>query len=194
MFGRKDRELLGDIVERLRGLGHDAELMRTVLIVKEPNSVAAAESYDGLRKQIVAGAAERRSHLNQLVSMDVAVNRATSLDDMRVMVADWMRQAGVVALYDVPNGARVEDLYEDLDHAGFAQAQAIEVVEPAYVDAHTGALMRMGRARAGAQQTTRAVEPPKDVRAEENPPPVVESAADPEQAEVSTQPDRRLES
>lgn len=155
MFGRHNRELLDDIVERLRGLEHDAELMRTVLIVKEPTSVAAAESYDGLRKQIVAGAAERRSHLNQLVAMSVALGRASSLEDLRVMVGDWMQQAGVVAVSDVPSGSRVEDLYEDLNGSGLARAETVEVVEPAYVDAHTGALLRLGRARAA----TRAVEP-----------------------------------
>src|SRR4051794_25254287 len=111
MFRRQDREQLDDIVDRLRGLEHDAELMRTVLIVKEPTSVAAAESYEGLRKQIVAGAAERRSHLNQLVAMSVAVGRARSLDDLGVMVSEWMQQAGVIEVSDVPTGARAQDLF-----------------------------------------------------------------------------------
>ena len=76
-LSRNDRGLLLDLADRVKALQHEADLMRTVLIVKEPNTVQAAQAYDGLRKQIGASAAERRSHLNQLVGMSVAVSRAT---------------------------------------------------------------------------------------------------------------------
>ena len=75
-------DLLVDLQERIKGLEQQAELIKTVLIVKEPNTVQASQAYDGLRKQVVAAAAERRSHLAQLVAMSVAVSRATAVSDL----------------------------------------------------------------------------------------------------------------
>ena len=98
---REEREALLEIRERVIGLEHEAELMRTVLIVKEPQTVVAAKSYDGLRKQVMASAAERRSHLNQLVSMAVAVRSdppvgGRVLADASIdRLADQVRMSGV---------------------------------------------------------------------------------------------------
>ncbi len=137
--------VLNELLERVKGLEHEAEMMRTVLIVKEPGTVQAAQSYDGLRKQILAGAAERRSHLSQLVAMQVALSRATSLDDLRPQVLEWLEQAGVGEVREVPSDSEPRDLFEDLDGRGLGGS--IEIVEPAYFDLQTGALLRLGRAR-----------------------------------------------
>jgi hypothetical protein len=146
---RRTLEILEDIVQRLGRLEHEAELMRTILIVKEPNTPLAAEAYEGLRRQVVAAAAERRSHLVQLAAMATALGRATSVDDIAPQVREWMTQAGVAELVEVPASARPQDLFEDLDGTGLAGAAAgeVEVVEPAYLDASTGAVLRLGRAR-----------------------------------------------
>jgi hypothetical protein len=136
-----------EIADRLLRLEHEAELLRTVFVVKEPNTSIAAEAYEGLRRQVAAAAAERRSHLVQLAAMASAVGRATSVDDLRPQVREWMAQADVTELNGVPPGAHVQDLFEDLGGEGLAGADAIEVVEPAYVDAKTGAVVRLGRAR-----------------------------------------------
>lgn len=138
-------EILQDIQDRIKGLEQQAELIKTVLIVKEPNTVHASEAFEGLRKQVVAAAAERRSHLAQLVAMAVAVSRATSVADLVPQVREWLDQAGIVALIDVPPGSDVSHVFEDLDGEGLAGH--IEVVEPAYVDAQTGSVIRLGRAR-----------------------------------------------
>jgi hypothetical protein len=143
----KTRQLLQEIVERLNRLEHEAELLRTVFIVKEPNTGLAAEAYDGLRKQVAASAAERRSHLAQLASMAVAVRRASSVEDVRPQVQEWMAQAGVVELTTTPHGNHPQDLFEDLEGSGFSDGQSIEVIEPAYVDRQTGVVLRLGRAR-----------------------------------------------
>lgn len=139
--------ILQELAERLARLEHEAELFRTVLIVKEPTTVHAANAFDGLRKQVVAAAAERRSHLAQLAAMAIALRRATSLEDLVPQVQEWMSQAGVTELSAVPRGSEPQDLFEDVAGSGLAGAAELEVVEPAYVDVNTGAVLRLGRAQ-----------------------------------------------
>lgn len=149
-MSRRSTRLLQDIAERLVRLEHKADLMHTVLIVKEPNTPLAAEAYEGLRKQVVAAAAERRSHLAQVVAMAVAARRATTVSDLEAQVREWMAQAGIEEVNAVPHGAHPQDLFEDLDREGLAGVVAFDVVEPAYVDTHTGVVIRLGRARRSA--------------------------------------------
>lgn len=144
----KADELLLDLQQRIKGLEHQAELIKTVLIVKEPNTVQAAQSYEGLRKLVVASAAERRSHLTQLVAMSVAVSRATSVADLVPQVQEWMEQAGVAALAELPAGHEASHLFEDV--AGLGLDGPMEIVEPAYVDIQTGSVLRLGRAQRAA--------------------------------------------
>jgi hypothetical protein len=145
-------ELLGDVRDRLTQLEHDADLIKTVLIVKEPTSSLAADAYDGLRKQVIVAAGERRAHLSQLAQMDAALARGGSVEDARRLVRDWMQQAGVVAVAQAPDGTPVSDLFEVLTSNGVADGQSVEVVEPAYLDGATGAVLRLGRARPVALQ------------------------------------------
>ncbi len=152
-------ELLEDLQERIKGLEHQAELIKTVLIVKEPNTVQSAQSYDGLRKQVVAGAAERRSHLLQLVSMAVAVSRAKSVDDLVPQLQEWMDQAGVIGLASVPSSADPSHIFEDIGDAGLDGP--IEVIEPAYLDQQTGAVLRLGRARKAQRSAVLAPAAPR---------------------------------
>lgn len=138
---------------------HQAELIKTVLIVKEPNTVQSAQSYDGLRKQVVAAAAERRSHLQQLVSMAVAVSRAKSVDDLVPQVREWMDQAGVVTLASVPPTADPSHLFEDIGDAGLDGP--IAVIEPAYIDQQTNTVLRLGRARKAERAAPPAASAPR---------------------------------
>lgn len=167
-------DILQDLQDRIKGLEQQAELIKTVLIVKEPNTVHASEAYEGLRKQVVAAAAERRSHLAQLVAMSVAVSRATSVADLVPQVREWLDQAGVVALVDVPPGSDISHVFEDVGGEGLAGP--IEVVEPAYVDAQTSSVIRLGRARQ-AQAVASSVGPAPSSPAEDS---VVEDSQDQE--------------
>lgn len=153
---------LNDIVERLDRLDRENELMRTVLIVKEPETIQSANAYEGLRKQVIAAVAERRSHLGQLASMAVALQRAGSIDDLVPQVEEWLNQAGVVRMSSVPEGARAQDFFEDLDGVGIEGGQEIEIVEPAYVDQQTGIVLRLGRSRRARSDQT----PPVTVTSE----------------------------
>jgi len=158
-------DILQDLQDRIKGLEQQAELIKTVLIVKEPNTVHASEAFEGLRKQVVAAAAERRSHLAQLVAMSVAVSRATSVADLVPQVREWLDQAGIVALVDVPPGSDVSHVFEDVGGEGLAGP--IEVVEPAYVDAQTSSVIRLGRARR-AEAVASSVTPASSSAAEDS--------------------------
>lgn len=152
-------DLLLDIQDRVKGLEQQAELIKTVLIVKEPNTVQASQAYDGLRKQVVAAATERRSHLAQLVAMSVAVSRATAVSDLVPQIKEWMEQAGVAPLSGVPDGNDATHLFEDIGGAGLNGP--LDVVEPAYIDMQTNTVLRLGRARL-ATGAARTPTPPND--------------------------------
>ncbi|MGQ0631647.1 MAG: hypothetical protein ACT4P1_11425 [Sporichthyaceae bacterium] len=143
MTGGQEQVLL-DLLERMKAFEQEAEQIKNILIVKDPSRIAA-EAFDGLRKAVLAGAAERRSHLVQLVTMSVAVSRATSVDDLVPQVQEWMEQAGVQAMFALPAGQRASDYFDDLGGAGLAGP--IEVVEPAYVDTQNDSVIRLGRAK-----------------------------------------------
>lgn len=139
---------LDEVSERLTRLEHAADLIKTVLMVREPETIHAANAYDGLRKQIVAASGERRSHLGQLTAMAVALSRATDVADLRPQVEEWLRQASIVELWNVPKGHRAQELFEAPDGGNLEGETRLEVHEPAYVDSVTGVVLRLGRAHA----------------------------------------------
>jgi hypothetical protein len=146
---------LDDVAQALKEVQHQTDLIKHVLIVKEPGSQLAADAFEGLRRQIVAGAAERRSHLVQVVAMAVAVGRATAVADLEPMVGEWMAQSGITAVASsTPDQFHL--LFDDLDGGTLDGAEAIDVVEPAYVDTVTGAVIRTGRARRAARRPAAA--------------------------------------
>lgn len=149
-MSRKQREImeaLQQIDQRLGQLEHAADLMKTVLIIKDPGSAHAADAYEGLRKQVVASSSARRTHLAQLSAMAVAVSRANEVADLVPQVEEWLGQAGVVRLTELPREARVQDLFEAADGGSLRGATQIEVVEPVFVDAQNQVVVRLGRAR-----------------------------------------------
>lgn len=146
---RKIHEILGAVRQidgRLQNLERDSEVMKTVLIVKEPGTPLAANAFDGLRKQVLAASGERRSHLTQLVQFDTALRRGVSVDDAQVLVHDWLEQAGVQLIWKAPENLPLRDLFEVAPEAQDLSADALEITDPAYVDS-SGALLRLGRAR-----------------------------------------------
>ena len=148
MVGRKEvLAKLDEIVRRLDQIDRESELLRTVLVVKEPETVKSVSAYEGLRKQVIASSGERRSHLAQLTSIAVALSRASTPEDLRPQVDEWLQQAGIVQLYETPVGGRVQDYFDDLDGGNLEDAERIEVLEPAYVDVQNKTMIRLGRAR-----------------------------------------------
>lgn len=150
---------LAEVSARLTALEHSSELIKTVLMVKEPESLHAASTFDGLRKQVIASSSERRSHLAQLVAMAVAVGRAGSVDDLRPQVQEWLAQAGIVEVRELTRGMVAQEYFEPIDGADLDSAEALEISEPAYVDSVTHVLLRLGRARPASPAATAASRP-----------------------------------
>jgi len=143
-MAKPSEAILEELLERVKGLEHQAEIMKTVLIVKEPTSIPAAEAFEGLRKVVLASNRERRSHVTQLVQMAVAVARASSVEDLAQRVDEWLAQAGIVRVMEPPDAVEPEK-YFNAESGGLDGP--LEIVEPAYVDEQFGQLIKAGLAR-----------------------------------------------
>ena len=132
------------IDNELAEIRNGLELIKTVVMIREPSTVQAAEAYDGLRRQVIAGAAERTAHLQQLARLDSEVTRGASIDDMRRLLRDLLAEAGLHRLSEVEVGN--EAAFDDVGGKG----DGWEVVEPAYCE-DTGRgqvrLVRAGKAQ-----------------------------------------------
>jgi hypothetical protein len=134
--GLKEQSRLLDLLERR------SERLETILMVREPSSTAAADAYDGLRRQVVAAVGERQTHLAQLVQMDAAVAHGADGEVLGRMLDGWFEEADLVRRTDA-SGAQVESLFELVEDGD----GPLEVIEPAYVDRRSGRVVRLGRAR-----------------------------------------------
>jgi hypothetical protein len=135
-------EKLTDISKTLDLLDRRVEKMEIVIMVREPSSTAAADAYDGLRKQVVNAVSERLNHLSQLVQLDVALNHAVDPDQLTKLVNSWFEQAALIRVDD-PQHPQRDALFELVADQG----GAYEVLQPAYLDTLTGRVIRLGRAR-----------------------------------------------
>ena len=135
---------LSEIASQVDQLDRRAEKVETILMVREPGSVAAADAYEGLRKQVVTAVSERLTHLAQLVELDAVLAAGASAETVVKMASGWAEQASLAKITDP--GHRDSDLLFDLveDLGG-----PLEVLQPAYVDAITGRVIRRGQARRG---------------------------------------------
>lgn len=129
------------ISDQLAFLAVRLERVEDMLLLKDPGAARAAEAYDGLRRQVVAAAAERVAHLAHLVQVDAAVRAGEPPESLALLTADLLAQVGVERRDD----PGVPDAY-DLDGPAGSGPDELRVVEPAYVESHTGRVVRRGRA------------------------------------------------
>jgi hypothetical protein len=145
VFGKRREELAAlELMSRLIDqIDRRTERIETVTMVREPGTAAAADAYEGLRKQVIAAVSARTTHLSQLAQWDVALRHGASPADLAEMLDRWFEQAGLVKLADPadPEFARCFEFVDD------RPGGPVEVLEAAYVDRTTGRLVRPGRAR-----------------------------------------------
>lgn len=149
---RELREAVDQIAGQLDQLDRRSEKMEVILMVREPTAGVAAEAYDGLRKQVVAAMTERMAHLQQLVQLDAALTAGADANVVGKLVRSFADQASLSRVTDMehPDRDMLFELVEDL-------GGRLEVLEPAYMDAITGRVIRRGsmrRAAAPAQHQT----------------------------------------
>ena len=141
------REVVDRIATQLDQLDRRTEKMEVILMVREPSSGAAAEAYDGLRRQVVAAMTERMAHLQQLVQLDAALTAGTDTAMLGRLVRGFADQASLSRVTDPehPDRDLLFELVEDLGGRP-------EVLEPAYIDTITGRVIRRGSIRRAPQQ------------------------------------------
>ena len=120
----------------LSELSRQLDSIYTALVIRDPGTPISAESYEGLRRQVVAAAQERLAHLVQLSEFDVAVRSGADSETLGRLVASWMAQAGLEVISDQSDELR----FETVNGSG-----PWEVAVPAYVDGVTGRTVRQGR-------------------------------------------------
>lgn len=135
MFGRRRKE----IDEKLVAFEHQLDLIYTALIIRDPGTAKSAEAFEGLRKQVIAGATSRHAHVAQLAEFDVALHRGARTSDLLSLTGQWLDQAGV---------SRIEDpTHREAFEGTVPPGVEAEVEIPAYVNTLTGQLVRQGRLR-----------------------------------------------
>jgi hypothetical protein len=128
-FRRADRlDELRDLVVRID----------TALIVRDPGTVRSAEAYDGLRKQVVASAGERRRMSVFLTELAEALRKDEPMDSLSARAQEWLLQASI-AVVDDPMICEVFDIVGEGDDTTPAV-----VIAPAYVDTITNTIVRRG--------------------------------------------------
>ena len=133
---------LDRVGQHLDQLERRAEKMETILMVREPASTAAADAYEGLRKQVVTAVTERLTHLAQLAQLDAALSHGADRDQIARTVTGWLEQASLARVTEFGGGD--QDLRFELVEDLGGQA---EVLEPAYVDLVNRRVIRQGQAR-----------------------------------------------
>lgn len=125
--------------------GHTEQILmllnriEAALVVRDPGNARSAEAYDGLRKQVIAGANERRRMLVMLTQLNGALGAGASSADVHSLVQEWMGQAGLQ-----PISAPVTPEFFDITGAG----TDLKVLSPAWVDASSGMVVTRGTAEA----------------------------------------------
>jgi hypothetical protein len=135
---------LSETNRRIRKISSTSKLIKLILTVKEPDAVRAAEAYDGLRKQVVSSASDRRAHLNHLAEIAIAVRRGSSIEDIAKRCGEWLAQADVRVVQSASTSQELSDWFETTSEEVDSSPHFLE---PAYLDGRTGAVIKRGRAR-----------------------------------------------
>lgn len=128
-----------ELENQLRVIEELLQRLQMLLIVRDPASGPAADAYDGLRRAVVASAAERTAHLAHLARLDAEVQRdGASVEAISMLMRDLLAEAGIERTSEWIDGS-----FDVLDGTG----DRFEVIEPAYAEPSTGRLVRRGKAR-----------------------------------------------
>ncbi len=115
MRGQRIEEKLDDVTQYLARL--DA-----MLVVREPNTVHAAEVYEGLRKSIQFASQQQRIHLSTLISLLDDLAAGATLETIELRIRDRLTEAGVQRVTD-------EEQFPD----AFVEADASTPTRPAWI-------------------------------------------------------------
>jgi hypothetical protein len=90
MFMTKNREMLMELKAQV-------ETLKTALIVMDPKVSTSADAYEGLRKQVVMAASDRRDRLVLLSQFSRALRRGATIDQLGDLTEQWMQTRALIA-------------------------------------------------------------------------------------------------
>lgn len=108
------------------------------LVVRDPGNARSAEAYEGLRRQVVAAASDRRKHVVQLSELAGLLHRGTTVEAINSLTEEWLLQANILTITDPTDRAAFEFVGEG------GQGQLAVLVTPAFLDLTTNTLIRRG--------------------------------------------------
>lgn len=149
---------MDDVAALADKIDRKVDRIEVATIVREPNTAVAADAYDGLRKQVIAATGERNAHMHQLARFHVALRAGATADELHRMVSEWMGQASVQIVEDPA-------VVQAFEFVGPADAPRQHLVDPAYVDAITGRVIKQGVVERLAGDAAQAAAPAPAVEA-----------------------------
>lgn len=131
-----NRDLQRDLVE----LGHHLEMIKTVLIVSNPDSPMAADAYNGLRRTVVQSLQSTQILHAAIAQLDSISTATHDIEVIRAKLGELMAQYGIQKIYDYE--AR-PDAFERVGKGNTYTAK-----KPAYVTSSEMPPIQMGVAEA----------------------------------------------
>jgi hypothetical protein len=132
------KKVIKEVNDRMNEVARQLDSIYTALVIRDPGTAVSSEAFEGLRRQIIAGAQERMAHLVQLAEIDVAISAGADADTLSRMVHSWLSQAAVELIHTPTDDLRFEQVAGD---------GPWEIASPAYIDSATGRTIRQGRLR-----------------------------------------------
>lgn len=114
--------------QELAEIRTNLELVKTIVMVREPATGLAAEAYEGLRKQVIVAAGDRSAHLQQLARLDAEVSRGATIESIQLLLDDLLSEAGLARVREF--SAEIEAAFDVVGGRG----DSFRVVEPAYIE------------------------------------------------------------
>lgn len=118
------------------------ERLDAAVVVRDPGSARAAESYEGLRKQIVQSGKNHRTHLSHLIALQESIERGGNVELIRDRINDYLNELGIQKTSDTSYATSFEVVE--------GEGSAFECIEPAIIEVlDDGSIRthRLGKAR-----------------------------------------------
>lgn len=118
------------------------ERLDAAVVVRDPGSARAAESYEGLRKQIVQSGKNHRMHLSHLIALQESIERGGNVELIRDRINDYLNELGIQKTSDTSYATSFEVVE--------GEGSAFECIEPAIIEVLDDGSIRthqLGKAR-----------------------------------------------
>lgn len=117
------------------------ERIELMFLMKDPSVAAGADAYEGLRRSLILAREDRMARLVDLARIDASLQRSDGEGDPAGILDELLSSTGVRRI----DGPVDHDRFDIFGESG--AGTELVLLEPAYVHAESGAVIRSGRAR-----------------------------------------------